>query len=546
MTEKSKVALVLCGNIFTGKDDGTFYGAVAVAGNKIQAIGTLDKIKPLIRTDTEIREISKGLIMPGFVDAHAHFLDGAQMTSKHFCNDLSEADSEEACVRRMVEFAKLYPGLDRYFGYGWLPSYWNDAPFPTKASLDRYFPDTPVYLRAVDGHSEWMNTAALKESGYMSGWQPAFGTVDCLPNGELTGLVREGADALCRMYDTKLPPEEEEYLQRRMVKSLNAAGITSFTDMGAVLPDSVTNNYRYVKKMEKEGELTIRLFLYPGTDVNPSRIREIDPYRENYHTDLLKIAGLKAFADGVTSTYTAAMTEPYVGRADKGYLNYPEERYKEWVVKANACGYGTRVHCIGDYAVHVLLDAYEESVRVNGNHGLRNTIEHIEIIRPEDIKRFAQLNVVPSMQPLHLPLDEFDKINHCGVERSHYEWAHKSILNSGATLALGTDFPIADYEPIKNVYQAVTRKGLNGVQYGPYTKDQCLTVAQALRAYTWGSAYAVGMEDKIGTIEAGKYADITVINCNLLTIPKEDIIHAKILLTVMDGQIVYENSLLKY
>ncbi|MFT3983395.1 MAG: amidohydrolase family protein [Lachnospiraceae bacterium] len=542
MAEGKKAALVLCGNLFTGTTDRTFYGAVAIAGKKILAVGTREEIEPLIGNDTQIREFSKGLIMPGFIDAHAHFMDGAQMTSEHFCGELSKADSEEACVQMMVAFAARYPGLERYFGYGWLPSYWNDAPFPTKHSLDRYFPDTPVYLRAVDGHSEWMNTAALKESGYMGEWEPAYGSVDRFPDGEPTGLVREGGDALCRMYDTKLPPEEAEFLQRRMVKSLNAAGITSFTEMGAVLPDAITDVYRHVKKMEEAGELTVRLFLYPGTDVDPSRIGEIDAYQEIYHTDLLKIAGLKAFADGVTSTYTAAMTEPYEGREDKGYLNYPEERYREWVLKANAHGYGTRVHCIGDYAVHVLLDAYEASGIVNESQNLRNTIEHIEMIRPEDIQRFAQLNVVPSMQPLHLPLDEFDKINHCGIERSHYEWVHRSILNTGAALALGTDFPIADYTPIPNVYQAVTRKGLNGVQYGPYTPDECLTVAQTLRAYTWGSAYAVGMEHKIGTLEAGKYADITVIDRNLLTIPKEDIVNADILATVMDGRLVFEKE----
>ncbi|HOO28896.1 MAG TPA: amidohydrolase, partial [Lachnospiraceae bacterium] len=403
-----------------------------------------------------------------------------------------------------------------------------------------YFPDTPVYLRAVDGHSEWMNTAALKESGYMSGWEPAFGSVDRSEDGELTGLVREGGDALSRKYDTKLPPEEEEFLQKRLIKRLNAVGITSFTEMGATVPEGITELYRHVKKIDDAGEMTIRLFLYPGTDIDPSRIGEIDAYKEIYRSDTLKIAGLKGFADGVTSTFTAAMTEPYTGREDKGYLNYPEEKYREWVLQANRHGYGTRVHCIGDYAVHALLDAYEASNLANQNHGLRNTIEHIEMIRPEDIKRFAELGVVPSMQPLHLPLDEFDKINHCGVERSHYEWVHKSILDTGAVLALGTDFPVADYTPLYNVYQAVTRKGLNGVQYGPYTLDECLTVAQTLRAYTWGAAYAVGMEQKTGTLEAGKYADITVIDKNLLTIPEEDIVNAKILLTVMDGRVVYE------
>lgn len=532
-------SLILYGNIFTAKDDSFFKGGIAIKDNKILAVGTREELTEYITKETEVNEFGDALIMPGFGDAHAHFLEGSQLASEHFCANLNKAHSEEECVQMMVEFAEKYPELDRYFGYGWLPSYWDDAPFPTKISLDRFFPEKPVYLRAVDGHSEWMNSAALAESGYTKEWKPKYGSVDILPDGELSGLVREGGDVLCRKYDTKLPPEEEEALQRQMLRKLNEKGITTFTEMGAVLPEEIDDCYKYVKKMDDAGEMTVRLFLYPGTDIDPSRIREIAPYYEKYHTDTLRIAGLKGFADGVTSTYTAAMMEPYEGRSDKGYLNHDRQKYFEWVKEANRQGYGTRVHCIGDYAVKTLLDAYEASNAVNDNSNLRNSIEHIEMIRPEDIERFQKLHVIPSMQPLHLPLDEFDKINHCGEERSHYEWVHKSILETGAVLAMGTDYPIADYDPIPNIYNAVTRKGINGVQYGPYTSGEKISVSEALRAYTYGTAYAVGMEDKIGSLEAGKYADIVVIDQNLLEIPSEDILKSKILLTLMNGKKVY-------
>ena len=325
------------------------------------------------------------------------------------------------------------------------------------------------------------------------------------------------------------------------MKSLNVKGITTFTEMGADLPENIDSMYRIVKNMDDEGKMTVRLFLYLGTDIDPDRINEIAPFTLKYNTDTLRINGLKGFANGVTSTYTAAMLKPYTDKPeDCGYMNYPAKQYHAWVKEANKQGYGTRVHCIGDLAVRTLLDAYEESNRCNDNSKLRNTIEHIEVIDPQDIPRFEKLGVVASMQPLHLPLDEFDKINRCGAERSRYEWAHKSILDTGAVLAIGTDYPVADYDPIPNIYNAVTRIGINGVQYGEYSASEKLSLLDTLRAYTYGSAYALKMEDKIGTLVTGKYADITVINKNLFAIAEEEILNAEVILTIMNGNIVYE------
>lgn len=539
---QEKADKILLGNIFTGTENSFFRGGVALKANRILATGSTEEIKKFQDENTSVEEYPEGLIMAGFGDAHAHFMGGAQFNSPHFCADLSQAKSEEECVQMMVEFAKKYPDLERYFGYGWLTAYWDDAPFPTKRSLDPYFPDKPVYLRAVDGHSEWMNQAALKESGYLNGWEPVYGSVDKFPDGELTGLVREGGDKLCRKYDTRLPEEEEEMLQRQLIQKLNQKGITTFTEMSAVLPEDIDREYRFLKKMDDNGELTIRMFLFPGTDIDASRIKEINPYREKYNSEKLKIAGLKGFADGVTSTFTAAMMEPYEGREDKGYLNYPREQYFSWVEEANRQGYGVRVHCIGDAAVKTLLDCCEASGRKNDLSGIRNTIEHIEVICPEDIERFHQLGVVPSMQPLHLPLDEFDKINHCGIARSHYEWVHRSILDTGAVLAFGTDYPVADYDPFPNIYAAVTRKGKNGVQYGPYTLDQKISVAEALRAYTYGTAYALNAEQTQGTLEPGKYADLIVLNQNLFTVAPEEILNTEVICTIVDGVKVYEKN----
>jgi len=539
-----KADLIIYGNsIFTGLTPETISGGIAIKGKKILFVGAEEELQAYTSESTEVRNYEDSLIMAGFGDAHAHFIQGALMSCDYFCNTLSQAHSEEECVKMMVEFSKKYPGLERYFGYGWLPSYWDNAPFPTKLSLDKYFPETPVYLKSVDGHSEWMNSAALKESGYLSGWEPQFGSVDKLPNGELNGLVREGGDLLCRQYDNKLPEEEKEFLQRRLIQRLNEKGITTFTEMGAQLPEQIDGEYGIAKKIEDSGDMTIRLVLFPGTEVDPDRIWEIAPYKEKYQSDELRIGGLKGFADGVTSTYTAALLEEYSDLpGEKGYLNHPALQYHKWVKEANRQGYSTRVHCIGDLAVRTLLDACEESNQSQDNHNIRNAIEHIELIDPADIPRFAELNVVVSMQPLHLPLDEFDKIHRVGPERSRYEWAHKSLLNTGAVLALGTDFPIADYDPLPNIYQAITRKGVNQIEYGPYSENEKITLEEALLAYTWGTAYVVGMEDKTGTLEAGKYADLVILSKNLFQESPEEILNTKVMLTIMNGQIVFEDK----
>lgn len=539
-----KATYILFGNaIFTCLDSQPVPGAVVIRDNIIVAVTDRETAETYAGEDTVRIELGDALLIPGFGDAHAHFLEGAQYTSEHFCATLDQAHSEEECVQMMVEFAKKYPGLDRYFGYGWLPSYWGDAPFPTKRSLDKYFPNTPVYLKAVDGHSEWLNSAALEEAGYNSGWQPEYGTVDTFPDGELNGLVREGGDKLCKGLDTRLPEEEVEQLQRKLIQSLNAYGITTFTEMSAQMPEEITKSYRYLKKMEKDGTLTARVFLYPGTDIRPELLRDILPYKEKYSSDVLKINGVKGFADGVTSTYTAAMLEDYTDvPGNKGYLNHSVRQYHAWVREANRLGLGTRTHCIGDFAVRTLLDACEASNKCNDNSKIRNTIEHIEMIDPADIPRFRELHVVPSMQPLHLPLDEFDKENRCGEKRSHYEWVHKSILQTGAVLALGTDYPIADYAPLPNIYNAVTRKGINGKQYGPYTEGEKLTLAEAIKGYTYGTAYALNMENKLGTIEPGKYADLAVIDKNLFQVPVEEILNSRVIMTMMNGNIVYKNN----
>ncbi|MEL7658187.1 MAG: amidohydrolase family protein [Bacillota bacterium] len=241
-------------------------------------------------------------------------------------------------------------------------------------------------------------------------------------------------------------------------------------------------------------------------------------------------------------TYTAYLLEPYSDNPETvGFSNYPAELYEECIVGANKEGFGVRLHCIGDAAVRLALDAFEKSNHQNDNRMLKNTIEHIESIHADDIPRFAQLGVVASMQPIHLPLDVNEKISRIGEERCQYEWPFKTMLENNATLAFGTDFPVASINPFPNIYAAVTRCDEHGELFGINPQER-ISLAETLRAYTYGSACAINREKELGTLEAGKLADIVVLDRNLFAVSEAEIPVTSVALTVMDGQIVYKTE----
>ncbi|HYE69817.1 MAG TPA: amidohydrolase family protein, partial [Anaerovoracaceae bacterium] len=311
-----------------------------------------------------------------------------------------------------------------------------------------------------------------------------------------------------------------------------------------VLEDSF-KEYEVAAALEQEGELTVRLHLYPslGLDTNYEKVKSL---REKYSSEKLRVSGLKQFVDGVTSTYTAYLLEPYSDNPDTvGFSNYPAELYEKCIVGANKEGFGVRLHCIGDAAVRLALDGFEKSNQQNDNSKLKNTIEHIESIHADDIPRFAQLGVVASMQPIHLILEVNEKVSRIGEERCQYEWPYKTMLENNATLAFGTDFPIAGINPFPNIYAAVTRCDERGELFGTNPKER-ISLAETLKAYTYGSACAINRENELGTLEAGKLADIVVLSKNIFAGSNEEILNTCVKLTVMDGQIVYKEGPIEF
>ncbi|MDY3052058.1 MAG: amidohydrolase [Ndongobacter sp.] len=527
--------------VYSGEGDQPFAGGVAVSGNRIAAVGPRREIEAWIDSETIVRDVGKSMIMPGLCDAHGHFAMGALNASRYFLRDIAESSSEEECVEMVRKFAQAHPELDCIVGQGWFLANWNNAPLPTKASLDRVISDRPVYLGAADAHTGWVNSKALEELRRDRGFDPndpVYGTnVVKLENGEPSGILRE--EAWFRFGAEKVfqpGPDIDEEVERELLQGLARRGITTFCDMSGILQGV---NYDAMERIEQSGDLIVRINLNPALRRDPDQ-KEFRELRERFHSDKLCVTGVKGVLDGVTSTHTGYTLEPYTDRPDcRGLLTDERAFFMDSIRMANANGIGVRLHCIADGAVRLALDCFENSGRHHDLSNLRNTIEHIENIHPDDIPRFRQLGVVPSMQPRHLPLEDNEKIVRMGKERCRWEWPFRSLIDAGAIMAFGTDFPVVDYNPFETIYYAVTRRGYDGKPTG-VNPEEAVTLAETLRAYTFGGAYASHREHELGTLKEGMLADIVVLDRNLFAVSAEDIPTAQVLMTMMDGKVVYE------
>lgn len=540
MMEQANI-IIKSNTIFTGCGDQPVSGAVVIKGNKISAVIKPEEIEAYQSKDTKVYDYQDKLVMPGFVDGHDHLWWGAVADSKYMV-DVTSSSSEEECIEMIKKYAAEHPEDNRIRGFGWFPANWNDAPLPTKISLDEAVPDRPAYMMCADAHTCWMNSLALEESGYTPDMELAGGSVGVFENGEMNGLVYE-PDALiyawANLYD--FPEEKIKEIMKNFMKGLASQGVTSLSEMSADdYEESFHRRYKVFQEMADCKDFTSRVHLYTKimgyTDFTAAK-----KLAKEFNSPRFKHAGVKGFLDGVTSTYTGLLLEPYEDRPDTCGIGVPlasKESLEASVIAANAAGLPVRIHCIGDEAVRMALDAYEASIKANGRHGLRNSIEHIETLHPDDIPRFKELDVIASMQGEHLSLDANEKIIRVGEARSRWEWPFKSLLDSGATLAFGTDFPVVKYNPFPGIYAAVTRKNYDGSPAG-VDNGENLTVAQALSANTLGSAKVYGRENELGTLEPGKLADVVVVDRNLFEINPDEIKEAKILLTVMDGEVTY-------
>lgn len=529
-------------NIFDSINDEPFEGFIAVRKNKIIKVGRYGESADMwIGEDTSVINFEDNLVMPGMVDTHMHFFGGVFQNSPYMCRELFNCFSAKECVETIAKFAASHPEYERIAGMGWYVPIWDDKTQPDRWMLDAIDDDRPIYLMCADGHSFWLNSAAMKESEIDVDKQWRIGEVVKNAEGVPTGVLREmEICAPCSMYMQKLPKDEKRRLLAELIDEISACGITSVSDMAVMLephPEYEKDEIDIISDLEYENKLNVRMNLYPslGTCDDFSVAKE---YRRKYCSDMFRVAGLKTFVDGVHGNHTALLIDPYEDLPEsRGAAFYPYEVYRDQVREANREGFGVKLHCAGEGATKLALDAYGESHAMGLDKGVRNSIEHVEITRLEDIKLMGQIGVTASMQPVHMMPATESLTERVGKQRARWMYAIKTMLDEGVNVAFGTDYPVVPFNPMPNIYFAVTRNDFEGNPCGDNRMEK-ITVAQALKAYTIAGAYCFNMEKKIGSIEEGKLADIIAFDRNLFDTEPDALLDAKVVMTMVDGRVV--------
>ncbi|MFS0674558.1 amidohydrolase [Ornithinibacillus sp. 179-J 7C1 HS] len=518
--------------VFTGTENTPKPAAILIANNKIVNVIDKQNMKEYISSHTKVIDFDDKLIMPGFHDFHIHLLLGSML--KNSVN-LQDARSAQDIATLVKEYAAKHPDLPLIIGSGWDENTWHTNEQVNKKYLDEVVSDRPVILYQAEFHSAWVNNAMLELAGITQETEiQDFGEVVKDENGEPTGLLLEHAVGLV----TKAMPLDLKAKEKLLEQFLNEAaqvGVTSVHDL-LRLPEMSTEEAEIYADFEKRDKLSARVHFVAPLNGD---LEEAKRLRKEFHSNMVQFTGFKQFIDGVITSYTAYLLEPYSNKPDSvGGTVYPEDTIKKWTIAADKENFRVRFHCVGDNAVKLALDTFEEAQKQNGKRDSRHAIEHIEMIRQEDIPRFHELGVLASIQPEHINGSSYEVFESLiGKERMELYMLQKTLKNKEATLVYGSDYPIVGLNPLTAIYRAVTRLDDD---YVVWNEEEKVTLAEALKSYTSTPAYGAFREKELGTLEAGKLADIVVLDKNLFTVPKEDIKTAKVIFTMVDGKIVFE------
>ncbi len=508
--------------------------AIAILGNRIVAVGSDEELRKLAGQNTRIIDGRKRLVLPGFNDAHVHFLSGGFQLSSV---DLRDADTPEDFAERIRRFAANLPAGRWITGGDWDHERWPEATLPTKELIDRFTPNTPVFVSRLDGHMALANSLALKLAGVTSTTVDPDGGVIVRDNkGEPTGVLKDAAQGFVWKVIPPATFEEKTTAAKAATEYAAQFGVTSVQDVSA---GSDVNVYQ---ALLNRGELKTRIYAMTALP-NWERLARAG-IRAHFGSEMLRIGGLKAFSDGSLGSTTALFYEPYTDAPENRGISsdemFPEGAMLNRVRDADRAGLQVMIHAIGDRANDLILSLFEQVQKENGAQDRRFRIEHAQHIRPQDIPRFARNKVIASMQPYHAIDDGRWAEKRIGRERAKSTYAFRSLLDSGATLAFGTDWTVAPLNPLLSIYGAVTRRTIDGKNPDGWTPEQKISVEEAVRAYTVGSAFAEFQDNVKGTLTKGKLADLIVLSEDIFKIDPVEIQKVKVLLTMVDGRLVYE------
>jgi hypothetical protein len=532
--------VVLNARVWTGDPERPWAEAFAVDGNRFVAVGTTAAIKRHARPrggarPPEVIDAAGRLVVPGFVDAHVHFLvGGARLGGVQ----LRSARSRAEFVERLRAYAATVPEGTWITGGDWDHEAWGGE-VPTREWIDAVTPAHPVWVNRLDGHMALANAVALAAAGLTRDMPPVEGgTIDRLPSGAPSGLLRDNAMSLVERVVAPLSPAQLDAALEAAMQHVARQGVTSVHHMGDF------DDLEVFARAHAAGRLRTRI--YAAVPLSQwARLRDyIASGRlgaDGRGDDWLRVGLLKGFVDGSLGSHTAAFHDPFTDApADRGLLVNSEADLHGWIAAADRASLQVAVHAIGDRANGLLLDIYERVAREHGPRDRRFRVEHAQHLAPGDIGRFKALDVIASMQPYHAIDDGRWAERVIGPERAKTTYAFRSLLDSGARLAFGSDWYVAPPTPLEGIYAAVTRRTLDEARPDGWIPEQKIGVAEALHAYTTGAAYASFEQHRKGRIAEDLLADFVVVDRNLLEIPAGQLRQAAVVTTVVGGRKVYQ------
>jgi len=516
------------GRIYLGDSAGTIVSALAVADGRIRAVGDRDDLV----ADGETFDLRGRFVLPGLIDAHGHLRGLAEARLNV---DLADARSADDAAQRVAAHSAVRAPGQWIVGRGWDQTRWPGQRFPDRQALDALVPDTPVALTRVDGHALWVNSAALTVAGIDDTTpDPPGGRILRDAAGHATGILLDAAADRVRKL---VPPLDDATLREALSDAARlcaSVGLTGVHEMGVDQRQIVA--YRALIESGDTRRFPLRLLAaINGPGDTWREWRERGPERR--YGDRLSVSAIKLYADGALGSRGAALLEPYADDPDNTGLELASATDLErWTRDAVAAGFQVCIHAIGDRANRTVLDVYERVLADHPGHDLRLRVEHAQVLAADEIPRFARLGVIASMQPRHCTSDAPWVESRLGPTRARRAYAWRLLLESGAIIAGGSDFPVEPPDPLLGIAAAVTRQPEHGA---PFYPAQRMTRREAVRAFTRNAAYAGFDEDRLGTLEPGKCADFVVLDRDIFACPAEEIAATRVLMTVLGGDVVY-------
>ncbi len=536
--------------IYTNDPQRPWAEALAVRGETLLAVGSNAEVEKTAGKADEVVDLHGALVMPGFNDAHVHL--GSAGEAALSVSFLGAASIEEVQQRIRARLPDYKPG-EWMAGAGWDYTLWPDKKFPNRRQLDAAAADRPMFFTHVSGHVAVANSLALKLAGITRDTpNPSGGEIERDASGEPTGMLKEGP--AMSLVKSKIPPLSHERRRRAIevaLADLAKNGVTSIQDnslvdaLGKSTSDTgrdTWDDFRVYRQLKDEGKLTARITEWLPFTAPLGRLEAMR--REGGTTDpWLKTGGLKMVTDGAMGSRTAAMFAPYSDDpSNSGIMIMEPEKLRELAIERDKAGFQLNFHAIGDRANRIALDVFEAVAKANGPRDRRDRIEHAQLVAPEDFARFAKLQVIASMQPSHETTDMRWAELRVGAERSKGAYAWASMQKHGVRLAFGTDYPVEVVSPFRGLYACVTRELDAGGPAGGWQPQEKISLADCIRAYTSGSAYAQFEEGKKGELKAGEYADFIVLSADLTKISPPQYVKTEVLRTVVGGRTVYQKK----